>query len=149
MTFDRALAVAQAQGWEIVTADKSSGRIEATETTRWFGFTDDVVVRLTPWGAGTRVDVRSVSRTALGDLGRNARRIRGFLDACRAIAYGARGFTPSRRASEPDASQSLPLRRTRWSTRALRRSSRSIQPAMTSSTSSKASSFLRPRTVSE
>ena len=71
-TFDRALAVAQAQGWEIVTADKSSGRIEATETTRWFGFTDDVVIRLTPWGTGTRVDVRSVSRTGSGDLGRNA-----------------------------------------------------------------------------
>ena len=79
-TFDRALAAAQALGWEIVTADKSSGRIEATETTRWFGFTDDIVIRLTPWGAGTRVDVRSASRTGAGDLGRNASRIRRFLD---------------------------------------------------------------------
>lgn len=79
-TFDRALAVAQSHGWEIVTADKSSGRIEATDTTRWFGFTDDVVVRLTPWGAGTRVDVRSTARTGTGDLGRNASRIRRFLD---------------------------------------------------------------------
>ncbi len=79
-TFERALAVAQAQGWEIVTADKSTGRIEATDTTRWFGFTDDVVVRLTPWGAGTRVDVRSAARTGAGDLGRNASRIRTFLD---------------------------------------------------------------------
>ena len=79
-TFDRALAVAQALGWEIVTADKSSGRIEATETTRWFGFTDDIVIRLTPWGAGTRVDVRSTARTGAGDLGRNASRIRRFLD---------------------------------------------------------------------
>jgi uncharacterized protein (DUF1499 family) len=78
-TFDRALAIAQAQGWEIITADKSSGRIEATDTTRWFGFTDDIVVRLTPWGAGTRVDVRSAARTGTGDLGRNANRIRGFL----------------------------------------------------------------------
>lgn len=79
-TFDRALAVAQAQGWEIVTADKSTGRIEATETTRWFGFTDDIVIRLTPWGAGTRVDVRSAARAGAGDLGRNASRIRWFLD---------------------------------------------------------------------
>lgn len=78
-TFDRALAAAQAQGWEIVTADKSSGRIEATDTTRWFGFVDDVAVRLTAWGAGTRVDVRSVSRTGTGDAGRNADRIRTFL----------------------------------------------------------------------
>ena len=79
-TFDRALAVAQSNGWEIITADKSSGRIEATDTTRWFGFTDDVVIRLTPWGAGTRVDVRSTARTGAGDLGRNASRIRRFLD---------------------------------------------------------------------
>jgi len=79
-TFDRALRVAQSHGWEIVTADKSSGRIEATDTTRWFGFTDDIVVRLTPWGAGTRVDVRSAARAGAGDLGRNASRIREFLD---------------------------------------------------------------------
>jgi len=78
--FDRALAVAQEAGWQIVTADKSSGRIEATDTTRWFGFKDDVVVRLTPWGAGTRVDVRSVSRVGRSDIGTNARRIRQYLD---------------------------------------------------------------------
>ena len=78
-TFDRALAVAQSQRWEIVTADKSSGRIEATDTTRWFGFVDDVAVRLTAWGSGTRVDVRSVSRSGVSDAGRNADRIRRFL----------------------------------------------------------------------
>jgi uncharacterized protein (DUF1499 family) len=78
--FDRAVAVAQEAGWQIVTADKSSGRIEATDTTRWFGFKDDVVVRLTPWGAGTRVDLRSVSRVGRNDLGTNARRIRQYLD---------------------------------------------------------------------
>ena len=78
-TFERVLAVAQSLGWEIVTADKSSGRIEATHTTRWFGFVDDVAVRLTPWGSGTRVDVRSVSRSGIGDAGRNADRIRAFL----------------------------------------------------------------------
>ena len=78
--FDRALAIAQEAGWQIVTADKSSGRIEATETTRWFGFKDDVVVRLTPWGAGTRVDMRSVSRIGRSDIGTNARRIRQFLN---------------------------------------------------------------------
>jgi uncharacterized protein (DUF1499 family) len=78
--FDRALAAAQEAGWQIVTADKSSGRIEAIDTTRWFGFKDDVVVRLTPWGAGTRVDMRSVSRIGRSDIGTNARRIRQYLD---------------------------------------------------------------------
>ncbi|OFW39413.1 MAG: hypothetical protein A3F70_08140, partial [Acidobacteria bacterium RIFCSPLOWO2_12_FULL_67_14] len=56
--FNRALAVAQESGWTIVTADSASGHIEATDTSRWFGFEDDIVIRLTPWGAGTRVDVR-------------------------------------------------------------------------------------------
>ncbi len=78
--FNRALAVAQAEGWEIVTADKGTGRIEATDTTRWFGFKDDIAVRLTPWGTGTRVDVRSVSRVGVSDTGTNARRIRRYLD---------------------------------------------------------------------
>jgi uncharacterized protein (DUF1499 family) len=78
--FDRALGVAQDEGWQIVTADKSAGRIEATDTTLWFGFKDDIVVRLTPWGAGTRVDVRSVSRVGLSDTGTNARRISRYLD---------------------------------------------------------------------
>jgi len=81
--FDRALAAAQQAGWVIVTADKNEGRIEASDTTRWFGFTDDVVVRLTPWGAGTRVDVRSVSRVGGSDVGTNARRIRRYLAALR------------------------------------------------------------------
>jgi uncharacterized protein (DUF1499 family) len=78
--FDRALAVAQEEGWQIVTADKSTGRIEATATTPWFGFKDDIVVRLTPWGAGTRVDMRSVSRVGVSDTGTNARRISRYLD---------------------------------------------------------------------
>ena len=78
--FDRALSVAQESGWEIVTADRSSGRIEATDTTPWFGFKDDVVVRLTPWGSGTRVDVRSVSRVGRSDVGTNAARIEEYLE---------------------------------------------------------------------
>ena len=78
--FPRVLAAAQDSGWEIVSADQSSGTIEATDTTRWFGFKDDVVVRLTPWGTGTRVDIRSVSRVGRSDVGTNARRIEDFLD---------------------------------------------------------------------
>ena len=78
--FDLALAAAQEAGWRIVTADKGTGRIEATDTTRWFGFEDDIVVRLTPWGAGKRIDVRSVSRIGRSDVGTNARRIRRYLE---------------------------------------------------------------------
>ena len=79
--FNRSLDVAQRMGWEIVAANQASGRIEATDTTFWFGFKDDVAVRITPWGSGTRVDVRSVSRVGRSDVGTNAQRIREFLDA--------------------------------------------------------------------
>jgi uncharacterized protein (DUF1499 family) len=79
--FNRALDVVQRLGWETVGSDQAAGRIEATDTSAWFGFKDDVVVRVTPWGAGARVDVRSVSRLRRNDGGEGARRIREFLDA--------------------------------------------------------------------
>src|SRR6266508_2756888 len=62
LAFDRAVQAAKAQGWEMVAAVPGDGRIEATDTTQWFGFKDDVVVRVRPEGTGSRVDVRSVSR---------------------------------------------------------------------------------------
>lgn len=79
--FQRVHEAARAMGWDIVAADSAAGRIEATATTFWFGFKDDVVVRLTPTDAGgTRVDVRSVSRVGRSDVGTNARRIREYLE---------------------------------------------------------------------
>jgi uncharacterized protein (DUF1499 family) len=77
--FARALAAAREMGWEIVAAEEKEGRIEAVATTRWFGFKDDVVVRLTPAAGGARVDVRSKSRVGRSDVGANAKRIERFL----------------------------------------------------------------------
>lgn len=81
--YARALATAQRSGWEIIAANQSSGRIEATATTPWFGFKDDVVVRITPSADGSRIDVRSVSRVGSSDVGANAKRIRNYLAAVR------------------------------------------------------------------
>ncbi|MGE0593143.1 MAG: DUF1499 domain-containing protein [Vicinamibacterales bacterium] len=81
--FDRALEAARAQGWDIVAASPDEGRIEASDTTTWFGFVDDVVIRLTPEGTATRLDIRSVSRVGRSDLGTNARRIRDYLASLR------------------------------------------------------------------
>ncbi len=79
--FERALAVARRLGWQIIDADKDSGRIEAVATTFWFGFSDDIVVRLRKQNSGCRVDIRSESRVGVSDLGKNAERIRRFLKA--------------------------------------------------------------------
>ena len=75
----RALDAARSLGWEVVASDSAAGRIEATDTTRWFGFKDDVVVRIRPEGTGSRIDVRSVSRVGKSDVGANAARIRDYL----------------------------------------------------------------------
>jgi len=78
--FERALAVARDMGWTIVSSESSEGRIEATATTPFFGFRDDVVVRVSPAAKGSRIDVRSVSRIGRSDLGANARRVESYLD---------------------------------------------------------------------
>jgi uncharacterized protein (DUF1499 family) len=79
--FERALATVGDMGWDLVAAEESAGRIEATDTTFWYGFKDDVVIRVRPADAGSRVDVRSLSRVGGGDVGTNAKRIRTYLDA--------------------------------------------------------------------
>ncbi len=79
VAFDVALKTAKASGWRIVDANAKEGRIEAVATTFWFGFKDDVIVRVTPAPGGSRVDMRSVSREGTGDIGTNAGRIRSFL----------------------------------------------------------------------
>src|SRR5260370_11129642 len=81
--FSRALATARRLGWTIVETDSGAGRIEASDRTRWFGFTDDIVVRLAAADAGSRIDVRSSSRIGTGDFGTNAARVRAYLKALR------------------------------------------------------------------
>ncbi len=77
--FDRALAAVRDLGWEIVAEARDEGRIEATDTTFWFRFKDDVVIRIRPDADGSIVDARSLSRVGRGDAGTNARRLREFL----------------------------------------------------------------------
>lgn len=79
--YDAALKSALELGWEIVDSDLPSLHIEAVDTTRWYGFKDDIAVRITPRDGGSRVDVRSVSRVGISDVGTNARRIRRYFDA--------------------------------------------------------------------
>lgn len=84
--FERALEAAREMPWEqIVTADEEAGLIEAVDKLPWFGFIDDVVIRVdTAETAGrSRIDVRSVSRIGQGDIGVNAHRIREYLEVVR------------------------------------------------------------------
>lgn len=75
-----ARALAEQRGWDIASVDPLSGHMEATAYAGYIRFMDDVIVEVTPIADGsTRVDMRSVSRVGMSDLGYNAERIRDFL----------------------------------------------------------------------
>jgi hypothetical protein len=78
--FSRAAEVAIELNWQIYNSDPGKGLLEASYSSFWFGFTDDMVIRIRPAGSGTRIDLRSVSRVGQGDLGANANRIRAFTE---------------------------------------------------------------------
>jgi len=85
--FELALGTAKAMpGWHILAVDAQAGTIEATQASLWFGFVDDIVIRVTPDGDGSRIDIRSHSRQGRGDLGVNAARIRKYIAALRSAA---------------------------------------------------------------
>lgn len=77
--FDQALVAVDAMGWELVASEPQSGRIEATDTTFWFRFKDDVAIEISENPDGdTVLQARSVSRVGRGDVGKNAERLREF-----------------------------------------------------------------------
>ena len=86
--FNRALDTARQMGWTIVAADDKSGEIEASDQSRWMGFTDDIVIRVAKADAGSRIDLRSSSRLGRSDFGVNAARVRAYLARLRADAAG-------------------------------------------------------------
>ncbi|HYH79909.1 MAG TPA: DUF1499 domain-containing protein [Longimicrobium sp.] len=73
------LRTARDMGWTEIEAAPDQFRVEAVDETPWFGFKDDVVIRVTPASGISRVDVRSVSRVGGSDVGANAHRIRKFV----------------------------------------------------------------------
>ncbi|MDP6652904.1 MAG: DUF1499 domain-containing protein [Gammaproteobacteria bacterium] len=76
--FNRAMAAIDTLGWEIVEADLTQGRIEATDTTFWFCFKDDIVIHISLDGNEQVLNARSLSRVGIGDVGKNAARLREF-----------------------------------------------------------------------
>jgi hypothetical protein len=77
----KAERLARDRDWDIAIALPEEGRLEATDTVSLFRFKDDIVLRVRPTetGEGSIVDMRSVSRVGVSDLGVNAERVRSFL----------------------------------------------------------------------
>lgn len=86
--FALALETAGSLGWEITRQDGNAGFIEAVDTTAIMNFKDDVVIRVRTDEEGTLIDLRSVSRVGVSDLGANAKRIRAFTSAFQAARGG-------------------------------------------------------------
>jgi len=83
--FDIVLGLVTKRKWLIVdqrppAAGRRDGVIEAVARTLIMGFRDDVVIRVSPLGSGSRVDLRSASRYGLHDFGANAARVRSLLE---------------------------------------------------------------------
>ncbi len=79
--FARSRFTAEALGWRITGQAPDEGVIEAADQSLLFGFVDDMVIRIVAAGSGSRIDLRSASRSVIGDLGVNARRIGEFRQA--------------------------------------------------------------------
>ena len=77
--FAAALAAVRSMGLEVVSSDKTLGLIEAYDTTTFFGFVDDVVIRIQSDGQMTMLDARSKSRVGMSDIGKNAERLNALI----------------------------------------------------------------------
>jgi uncharacterized protein (DUF1499 family) len=77
--FDAALSAVKSMGLEVVASDKTLGLIEAYDTTTFFGFVDDVVIRIQSDGQMTMLDARSKSRVGISDIGKNAERLNALI----------------------------------------------------------------------
>lgn len=82
--FEAALLAVKNMGLDVVNADKTSGLIEAYDTTTFFGFIDDVVIRIQNEGQMTMLDARSKSRVGMSDIGKNAERLSTLISGIKA-----------------------------------------------------------------
>ncbi len=83
--YDATLRLVNKRKWRVVVdrppqAGRRDGQIEAVARTAVLGFREDVTIRVRPTGEGTRIDIRSASRTGRHDFGGNAARVKALLD---------------------------------------------------------------------
>jgi uncharacterized protein (DUF1499 family) len=131
-TFDIVHEAVKRIGWTIVLSEppgeEDSGRIEATDRTLLMGFADDVAIRVTGDDTRAFIDVRSVSRYGLHDLGTNAERIRSlFTEVKAALEKGEKTGLEQAEPAPSKAARKPKLKKPKKK-RASRPSRRSIEP---------------------
>ncbi|MBS0532981.1 MAG: DUF1499 domain-containing protein [Proteobacteria bacterium] len=103
--YEVALGVIQTHKWPVANATPPSTTrrdavIETTARSMVLGFREDIVVRITAAGSGSRIDLRSASRIPAPDFGSNAARLRGLLDEIDEAASNAPEPRPEQKAPE-------------------------------------------------
>jgi len=116
IAYDVALALVTKRKWQVVDARlPAPGRreavIEAVARTPIMGFRDDVVIRVSPAGAGSRVDLRSASRVGTHDFGANASRVRALIEDIDDAVSSAPVPKPEPEKKAPPAKKGQPTRR--------------------------------------
>ena len=130
--FDMVHEAVKRLGWTIVLieppGEDGGSRIEATDRTMLLGFTDDVLVRVRGDDTQAFIDLRSVSRYGMHDLGANAERIRSFFAEIEAtLEKGEKTGLEQAEPKAPKAAVQRKLRKPRKRRRG-RRSRRSTAP---------------------
>lgn len=116
VAYDAALALVTKRKWYIgdaraPTLARRDGVIEAVARTPIMGFRDDVVIRVTPIGQGTRIDMRSASRVGSHDFGANAARIRSLLEDIDDVVGSAPEPRSAPQKATPQAKKGQPEKR--------------------------------------
>jgi uncharacterized protein (DUF1499 family) len=83
-----ALRAARDMGWQVLLEDPAARRVEAVDVTKWYGFKDDVSIRVSAASGISKVDIRSISRVGGSDVGMNAARIRKYVAKLKAENRG-------------------------------------------------------------
>lgn len=74
------------RGWTMIASELNEGWFEAYDQSALFGFKDDIRLEIAEIENGScRIDMRSVSRVGVSDLGVNAKRIASFLSELKGI----------------------------------------------------------------
>ena len=66
-------------GLEITYENLEEGTIEAVEKSFWYGFKDDLIIRIEELiSTNILINVRSASRVGRSDFGKNSKRIKSY-----------------------------------------------------------------------
>lgn len=84
-SFELVVTTIEGLGYNDISRDNTLAQLEFSDQTFWFGFIDDIVIRVSREDSKSRVDIRSASRVGKSDIGKNAKRIRAISQELKSV----------------------------------------------------------------